>query len=113
VFTALGLVAGLQFVRRWRSNVRRRFAWLPLGAGLALYAMLGAGGRDLGGAPLPIDTWAHFFGLGVGAAVGAAFASTRARTPGRLGQVLLTLGVSAVLVGAWVLAFRASGRAPA
>jgi rhomboid protease GluP len=112
MFTALGIVVGLQFVRRWRSNVRRRYAWLPLGAGLALYAMLGAGGRDMSGVPLPIDTWAHLFGLGVGAATGTAFAATRVKTPGRLGQTLLTLAVSAVLVGAWVVAFRATGRVP-
>lgn len=97
-FAALGLVAGLQLVRRWRHDVRRRYAWLPLGAGLGLFAMLGAGEHA--------DMWAHFFGLAVGAATGTTVAATGVRPPGRVGQVLFMLGVSAVLVGAWLLAFR-------
>jgi rhomboid protease GluP len=102
-FAALGLVAGLQLVRRWRSDVRRRYAWLPLGAGLGLFAMLGVGEHA--------DVSAHLFGLGVGAVVGAAVAGARVRAPGRAGQALLIVGVLAVLVGAWLLAFRTSGHA--
>ncbi len=102
-FAAIGLVAGLQLVRRWRYDVRRRYAWLPLGAALGLFAMLGVGEHA--------DVGAHLFGLSVGAAVGASVASTGWRAPGRLGQALLIAVVSAVLIGAWVLAFRASGRA--
>jgi membrane associated rhomboid family serine protease len=104
-FAATGLVAGLQLVRRWRYDVRRRYAWLPLGAALGLFAMLGVGEHA--------DVGAHLFGLAVGAAVGAGIAATGRRAPGRLGQVLLIAVVSAVLVGAWLLAFRASGRGPA
>jgi rhomboid protease GluP len=100
-FAALGLVAGLQLVRRWRHDVRRRYAWLPLGAGLGLFAMLGVGEHA--------DVGAHLFGLAVGAAAGTAVAASGLRAPGRLGQTLLALVVSAVLVGTWGLAFRASG----
>jgi rhomboid protease GluP len=103
-FAALGVLAGLQAVRRWRSNVRRRFAWLPVGAVLGVFAMLGVGPHA--------DFWAHLFGLGAGTLLGTTIAVAGVRAPGRLGQVLLTLAVSAVLVGAWVLAFRASGHAP-
>jgi rhomboid protease GluP len=103
-FAATGLVAGLQLVRRWRYDVRRRYAWLPLGAALGLFAMTGTSpGADYG---------AHLFGLGVGVAVGAGVAARGLRAPRRLGQALLIVLVSAVLVGAWLLAFRTSGRGP-
>jgi membrane associated rhomboid family serine protease len=102
-FAATGLVVGLQLWRRWRYDERRRYFWLPLGAGLALFAMLGTSANA--------DFGAHLFGLGVGAAVGTGVAAAGARPPGRLGQALLIVVVSAVLIGAWLLAFRASGRA--
>src|SRR5262249_17411631 len=66
-FGALGLVSGLQLGRRWRHDVRRRYAWLPLGAGLGLFAMLGVGEHS--------DVWAHFFGLAVGALMGTIAAA--------------------------------------
>ncbi len=103
-FAALGVVAGLQLVRRWRYDMRRRYAWLPLGAGLGIVAMLGVGEHA--------DVWAHLFGLAMGAVGGASVAAAGVRAPGRIGQTLLTLAVSAVLVGAWVVAFRATGRVP-
>lgn len=103
-FAALGLVVGLQVWRRWRHDERRRYFWLPLGAGLALFAMTGTGANA--------DFGAHLFGLGVGAAAGTAIAASEARAPGLFAQALLSAVVSAVLVGAWVLAFRASGLAP-
>jgi membrane associated rhomboid family serine protease len=103
-FAALGIVVGLQLWRRWRHDERRRYFWLPLGAGLALFAMTGTGANA--------DFGAHLFGLGVGAVVGTAIAASGARAPGLFAQTLLSGVVSAVLVGAWVLAFRASGLAP-
>jgi membrane associated rhomboid family serine protease len=102
-FAAVGLVAGLQLVRRWRYDMRRRYAWLPLGAALGLFAMLGVGANA--------DVAAHLFGLAVGAAAGTAIAASGVRAPGRVGQTLLSAVVSAVLIGSWLLAFRASGRA--
>jgi membrane associated rhomboid family serine protease len=103
-FAALGLLAGMQFVRRWRYDMRRRYVWLPLGAGLGLFAMLGVSQNA--------DVWAHFFGLTVGSAIGAVLAATGVRTPGRIGQGLLSVGVSAVFIGAWLVAFRAIGGGP-
>jgi len=100
-FAALGLVAGLQLVRRWRHDVRRRYAWLPLGAGLGLFAMLGVGEHA--------DVGAHLFGLAAGAATGTAVAASGLRAPGRVGQALLAIVALAVLAGTWALAFRASG----
>jgi membrane associated rhomboid family serine protease len=98
-FAALGILAGLQLVRRVRGGARSWRAWLlPIGAGLALYAMTGAS-RE-------VDWRAHLFGLGVGALAGAGVALSGVRAPGRLAQAALgTLALSA-LAGCWVLALR-------
>ena len=55
-FAALGIVAGLQVARRLRLRTRRGYAWVPLGAGLALFAMTGVSEGT--------DYEAHLFGLG-------------------------------------------------
>ena len=62
-FAALGLVVGLQVVRRWRGGgaIRRR-AWVAAGAGFALLAMLGMGAKA--------DVSAHAYSLGLGALLG-------------------------------------------
>jgi hypothetical protein len=90
-------VAGLQAVRRWRHAIRRRYAWLPLGAGLGLYAMLGVGAGA--------DIYAHLFGLGMGAVTGLAMAIAGVRGPGRAWQAVLGLGALAAVIVAWSLAF--------
>ena len=80
VFGALGLLVGHALV--WRRAARRgRPAWLPIGAALALLAMLGTEGER-------VDLWAHGFGLATGVALGAiALGAARelarvARAPG-------------------------------
>jgi membrane associated rhomboid family serine protease len=104
-FAALGLCAGLQMVRRLRLRARRGYAWVPLGAGLALYAMLGVGPDA--------DTYAHLFGLGVGAVVGlgAAYAQIARgwRPPRPIVQALLGMAALGAIALAWWLAFRARG----
>ncbi len=100
-FAALGLVAGMQVVRRLRGEFRRLYAWVPLGAGLGLYAMLGVGAGA--------DTYAHLFGLASGAAVGTALAWMDVRAPRALAQALLAMLTLAVLAGCWALALRAAG----
>jgi membrane associated rhomboid family serine protease len=97
-FAALGILVGLQLVRRWRHGVRRRYAWLPLGAGLGLYAMLGTSAHA--------DFLAHLFGLGLGVAGGAAVAAAGVRAPGRLAQAALAVVLLAVVAGCWYLALR-------
>jgi rhomboid protease GluP len=97
-FAALGLVAGLQVVRRLRGDAPRKYAWVPLGAGLGLYAMLGVGAGA--------DTYAHLFGLGMGAVVGVTLAFLRARAPRSVAQGLLAALTAAALVGCWSLALR-------
>jgi membrane associated rhomboid family serine protease len=104
-FAALGLVVGLQSVRRWRGGgpVRRR-AWIAAGAGLALLAMLGVGAKA--------DVFAHAFGLGLGFVFGiVAGIVDRPRgiplgPPGgkigaRLGQAALALATLGAVVAAW------------
>ena len=98
-FAALGMLAGLQAVRRFRHGLRRKYAWVPLGAGLGLYAMLGVGERA--------DLTSHLFGLGMGVLAGSLAAATGLRAPGRAAQALLGLGALAALAGSWLLAFRA------
>ena len=98
-FAALGLMAGLQVVRRLRGETRRLYAWVPLGAGLGLYAMLGVGAGA--------DTYAHLFGLGMGAAVGAGLALLNVRAPRAVAQALLTLATVAGIAVSWVLALSA------
>src|SRR6185369_249631 len=63
-FAALGLMAGLQVVRRFRTGPLKRRAWLPIGAGLGLFAMLGVGEHA--------DVHAHLFGLAAGCVLGLA-----------------------------------------
>jgi membrane associated rhomboid family serine protease len=103
-FAALGMVAGLQTARRLRMRTRRSYAWVPLGAGLAMYAMIGVGGGE------GIDWQAHLFGLAAGAAVGVGWAVMQLRykwhAPRPAFQALLGALTVALMVGAWWLAFR-------
>ena len=98
-FAALGLCAGLQVVRRLRGGARRKYAWVPLGAGLGLYAMLGVGPGA--------DTYAHLFGLGFGAAIGSAAALGDIRPPRMAVQLLLGGAALAVMAASWGLALHA------
>lgn len=109
-FAALGIVAGIAAWRRWRVLPQRRRAWLPIAAGLGLFAMLGVGQSTdslfakIGGTE-PIDVFAHLFGLAVGCLFGIVTARSFRRTPGRLVQGLLVAGAVAVISGCWWLAF--------
>ena len=103
-FAGLGLVVGLQIVRRWRGGgpIRRR-AWVAAGAGFALLAMLGMGAKA--------DVFAHAFGLGLGTllGIGAGIAdrpapARRTATPGakeRLFQAALAIAALGAVVAAW------------
>ncbi|HEY2903022.1 MAG TPA: rhomboid family intramembrane serine protease [Polyangia bacterium] len=99
-FAALGLLAGLQLIRRWRLGPLRRRAWLPIGAGLALFAMLGVGEHA--------DVLAHLFGLGVGVLAGVATALLVRRRIAVLGQIAGALLAVGAVVTAWTLAFTRS-----
>jgi rhomboid protease GluP len=100
-FAALGLVAGLQVARRLQLRTRRGYWWVPLGAGLALFAMTGVGKGT--------DYEAHLSGLVAGAALGVGWAVMqlrRAWRPPRLAlQALLGAAAVAIVAAAWLLAF--------
>lgn len=96
VFAAAGLLAtqGLADRSRWWRPL------VPLGAGLGLLAMLGAGGENT-------DLGAHLFGFGTGLVLGAS-AWTLTRRYGRPGRVvswLAGLGAVTLPLGGWVLAW--------
>jgi rhomboid protease GluP len=107
-FAALGLVVGLQSVRRWRGggHVRRR-AWIAAGAGLALLAMLGVSAKS--------DVFAHAFGLGLGCLLGIGAGildrprpEAETRQPSVAAsflQAILALAALGAVVGAWARAF--------
>jgi membrane associated rhomboid family serine protease len=102
-FAALGIVAGLQVARRLRLRTRRGYAWVPLGAALALFAMTGVGGEGT-------DYEAHLCGLGVGAAAGVGWAVMVLRRGWRplrpWLQALIGAFTVAAVAGCWWLAFR-------
>ena len=82
VFGAVGLLSGLAVARRRRQRSLRRHAWVPIGAGLAILAMLGTTGTR-------VDLWAHLFGLLVGGALGIPVGFALPRPPGPLVQWIL------------------------
>jgi membrane associated rhomboid family serine protease len=98
-FGALGVLGGLQFVRRFRArNVgRMKRALLGIAAALGLLAMLGMGERS--------DIVAHASGLGFGILFGVLVGLWLRRPVRLFGQALALLATLALLVGAWLLAF--------
>ena len=97
VFAVVGILAGMQVFRHrkpfWKDLV------LPLGAGLALLALLGAEGERT-------DLGAHFFGFVAGIATGLLVGGTAVVAwcrPGAVQRWLFMLAVVAV-IGSWWLA---------
>jgi membrane associated rhomboid family serine protease len=107
-FAALGLIAGLQVARRLQLRTRPGYVWLPIGAGLALFAMLGVGAADDRGPP--VDYWAHLLGLGCGVLFGAGWAVLQLRrgwrAPSWPWQLLLGTLTVGIVAGSWLIAFR-------
>lgn len=96
VLGSVGVLSGLAVVRARRAAGIRGRAWLPLGAGLALLAMLGSGkGTDL---------TSHLFGFVAGIVLGAAAAVLPLQSRWR--QYALATTVSAVVAVSWLLALR-------
>lgn len=99
VFGALGLLVGRAVVLR-RSSLRRRPVWLPIGAGLALLAMLGTEGER-------VDFWAHGLGLAAGMALGALASMLPARWfASRALQMSVGASALAAIAIAWAFALR-------
>lgn len=99
VFGLVGVLAGLAAWRRHQRAPRRRGAWVALGAGLAIVAMLGGAGPK-------VDVAAHLFGLAAGSLAGLALAYPLARRarPGRAAQIAAAVGAAAVIALAWWIA---------
>lgn len=92
VFAALGLAAGHTVVRRRAA----RPVWVPVGAALALLAMLGTEGER-------VDVWAHALGLAAGLTLGVAVARVPAAWLARSAvQWAAGLASAAALAGAWL-----------
>lgn len=97
VFGAVGVLGGLGLVRRRRSAMQRRRAWVPIAAALALLGMLGTTGQR-------VDIWAHLFGLVFGAVVGISFGFAAPRRPKFHVQWVSGSAALAVIIYCWVLA---------
>jgi membrane associated rhomboid family serine protease len=89
IFGGIGALVGLSIVRR------RRRAWVPLAAGLALLGLLGTSERA--------DLLAHFFGFATGVlgGLGVAPLPTLRSRPAQFALALLAL---AAVGGCWLLA---------
>ena len=97
VLGAVGVLSGAAAVRARRATASRARAWVPIAAGLALLAMLGAGKRT--------DLGAHLFGFLAGTALGIAAGLGVRRPVGRTAQHALALGAFATVAGCWFVAF--------
>ncbi|VAW40212.1 hypothetical protein MNBD_DELTA03-1400, partial [hydrothermal vent metagenome] len=97
VFAMIGAMAGLRLIR----GRGLKAALGPLGAGLALLAMLGMGGRHT-------DVGAHAWGLALGVPAGVVCRLFRNRplsAPWSDWQSLWGLSVLLIVAGAWYLAW--------
>ena len=97
VFASVGLLSGLSVARRRQRRWPGRPWWVPIGAGLALLAMLGTTGDR-------VDLWAHLFGLLVGGVLGVPVGFALARPPTAVVQWLFGSAALMVLVYCWGLA---------
>lgn len=94
VFAAVGLCAALTFGARLRRPDRTWRAWIPLGAGLALLAFLGASPQT--------DLMAHLFGFASGLGLGGLYAWRVVRPLSWPVQLAASLVACGLLVTAWM-----------
>jgi membrane associated rhomboid family serine protease len=96
LFGAVGILCGRAAMRAAGRRMPGRRPWMPLGAGIALLALLGTSERA--------DLLAHLTGFLVGVPLGAWTA--RMPRPGRREQVLLATASAALVAASWALALR-------
>jgi membrane associated rhomboid family serine protease len=95
VFGAIGILCAHQFLRRISTSNKKTKAWVPLGGGLALLAMLGAGHRA--------DLTAHLFGFVAGIVLGilnTVFIKRMASWPYQISCALLAFSI---VIVAWMM----------
>jgi len=98
VFSTLGLLAAYSWRQRSARSARWPYRWGPLGAAVALFALVGVGGERT-------DVLGHLTGLVAGAALGSLYGSWgMARLARVLPQLLTGALALAAVVGAWVWA---------
>lgn len=102
VFGAVGILSAISMMRYRRHLLKRWF--IPVAAGLALLALLGAEGKQT-------DLGAHLFGFIFGILCGiiSEFVMTRYGRPGPLLNTLLALVSTAIVITAWWMAIELSG----
>lgn len=93
VFSAIGLLAVRAFYLSYNDRRSRMRAWLPLAAGLALFAMLGSSTKT--------DVTAHLFGLISGMALGWLVRRGAAQIPSLKRRRIATLLLGLWVVGCW------------
>jgi membrane associated rhomboid family serine protease len=99
VFGAVGVLGGLAVSRRYWRAARRRRAWVPIAATLALLGMLGTEGQR-------VDIWAHLFGLVFGGVFGILMGFVAPTLRGFHVQWVCGGAALATLIYCWTLAFR-------
>ena len=101
-FGAIGILVAYQCLRilrgwrEWRSIWSR--TWIPLGAGICLLALLGTGPDS--------DVGAHLFGFMFGLILAIPVSLWGTRWLPNWGQRILALICLALVMSAWVLAYR-------
>ncbi len=95
VFGAVGILAAHQFFRKkFRLSGHAPRAWLPLGGGVALLAVLGSGENA--------DLLAHLFGFAAGVGVGFVHSALTKRPAAAFYQVWALLGALLLVLVSWM-----------
>lgn len=93
VFGAIGILAGYQVARRFRSRRKGLAAWAPLACGLALLGFIGSGEN--------VDIMAHFLGFVSGILMGGAYVLLCRVQPNRIIQAVCLAMTFAAIALAW------------
>ena len=96
VFGVVGVLAGLQFLSRFRE--KKTYAWIPFAAAVGLLAMLGSSEKT--------DIMAHLFGFVSGIPLGflLGWILSKIQIPGKFSQFLIFVVTCAVFVLSWMKA---------
>lgn len=93
IFGAVGILAGLRFIRIFTEKGFHMASFLPLGAGFAILGLLGSSAHS--------DITAHLFGYLSGLVLGGLYGICRKRPPGEWVQVIFLCITSSLVILAW------------